>query len=137
MSDALATPQQDPPFIRYGCLGCLMSQPAGHCICGNEIGDEYCLRDRKLNTRATEECLRKGCLSAMYVENRTLVCAHISKTCEGIDRLGNSLGTLIRTRAIAEVIDAEKANESLRIIRVLKSRRHPSGAIVTEEAVSS
>ena len=114
-----------------------MSQPAGHCICGNEIGDEYCLRDRKLNTRATEECLRKGCLSAMYVENRTLVCTHNEKKCECIDTLGNSYGELVKTRAIAEILDAEKCNESLRIVSILKSRRHPSGAVITEEVVSS
>lgn len=123
-------------FTSYGCLGCLMSQPAGHCIVGNEIGDEYCQRDRRLNLQATEECLRKGCVSAVHVENRTLVCTHLGK-CECVDRLGNSYGSMIRTRTLAEVIDSEKANESLRIVSLLKSRRHPSGAVITEEPCSS
>jgi len=126
------------PFMRYGCLGCLMSQPAGHCICGNEFGDEYCQRDRKLNLRATEECLQKGCISARHVENHTLVCTHTGSECLHLDLRGKSLGNLImKARAVAEVIDAERANESLRIVSILKSRRHASGAVITEEAVSS
>lgn len=124
------------PYTRYGCLGCLMSQPAGHCLCGNEFGDEYCQRDRKLNTRATALCLQKGCLSAVYVENHTLVCTHSEKECRHIDSHGNSYGQLVKTRSIAEIIDADVANKSLQLVAVLKSRRHPSGAIITEVPVS-
>jgi len=136
-NDSDAQNIKECPFVRYGCLGCIMSQPAGHCLCGNDFGDEYCQRDRKLNTRATDECLRKGCISATYVENHTLVCTHIATKCECIDRLGNVLGDLHRTRALIEVIDADKANESLRIYALLKPRRHHSGAIITEELCPS
>lgn len=124
-------PQQDPPFTRYSCLGCLNTHYGG-CLFANEVGDEFCQRDRKLNTRATAECLRKGCISAQYVENNILVCTHNETTCECIDRLGNMYGNLQRTRAIAEVIDADRANESLRIAALLKPIRHASGAVITE-----
>jgi len=119
------------PFTRYGCLGCLNTHYGG-CLFGNVVGDEFCLRDRKLNTRATAECLRKGCISAQYVENNILVCTHNETRCKCIDRLGNMYGNLQRTRAIAEVIDADRANESLRIAALLKPIRHASGAVITE-----
>ncbi len=127
-----------PAFVRYGCLGCLNTWPiAGNCLFGNEVGDEYCQRDRKLNLRATDECLRKGCLSAQYVENHTLVCTH-SGECECIDAHGNTYGNLQKTRSIAEIIDADRVQESNRIATLLKSqaRRHPCGAIITEVPVS-
>ncbi len=108
------------PFIRYGCLGCLNSWPvAGHCLFGNEVGDEYCLKERRLNLRATQECVRKGCLSAIYVENRTLVCAHNELKCECIDTLGNSYGDLQKARPLAFVFTT-------------KARKHPSGALIEE-----
>ena len=123
------------PFVRYGCLGCLMSQPAGHCICGNEIGDEYCQRDRKLNLRATNECIRRSCISAMYVENRTLVCTLNETKCHHIDRLDHSYGELIKTRPISEIVDSEKMNKVLAAAAAPKSFRHASGAIITEVPV--
>jgi len=119
------------PFIPFGCLGCL-NVHFGGCLFGNEPGDEFCQRDRKLNTRATTECLRKGCISAQYVENHVLVCTHADDKCVCIDRLGNTYGNLQRTRALSEVIDAERANESLRIAALLKPIRHATGAIITE-----
>lgn len=132
-------PQDLPAFIRYGCLGCLNSYPiAGHCLFGNEVGDEFCQRDRKLNTRATYECIRLGCISAQYVENRTLVCTHTGEKCECIDRFDNSYGNIQKTRSIAEIIDADRVQESNRIATLLKSqaRRHPCGAIITEVPTS-
>jgi len=119
-----ATPLLDPPFVRYGCLGCTVSQPAGHCLFGNDVGDEYCLRDRKLNTRATEECVRKGCISAIYVEGHTLVCTHNESKCVCIDRLGNTYGDLQRTRQLREILDSDKHKEILRLtaIKGLQSR---------------
>ncbi|PKG31098.1 hypothetical protein, partial [Methanoregula sp.] len=131
-------PATPPAFVRYGCLGCQNTYPvAGHCLFGNEIGDEFCQRDRKLNTRATSECLQKGCISAMYVENRTLVCTHSGK-CECIDRFDNSYGDIQKTRSVAEIIDAELIQGSNRIAALQKQfpRRHPSGAIITEVPVS-
>ena len=132
------SPTTLPAFVRYGCLGCLNTYPvAGHCLFGNEVGDEFCQRDRKLNTRATSECLQKGCISAMYVENRTLVCTHDGK-CECIDRFDNSYGDIQKTRSVGEIIDADRVQESNRIATLLKSqaRRHPCGAIITEVPTS-
>jgi len=112
-----------PAFVRYGCIGCLNTYPiAGHCLFGNEVGDEFCQRDRKLNLRATELCVQKGCISAVHVENGILVCAHNAPKCDHVDRLDNCLGELIKTRTIREVIDADKANESLRIVAAPKAR---------------
>ena len=125
-----------PVFVRYGCLGCLINWPAGHCLHGNEVGDEYCQRDRKLNTRATNECLRKSCISAVYVENRTLVCTHTESKCKHIDRLDHSYGELIKTRPIGEIIDSERMNKVLAAAAAPKSYRHASGAIITEVPVS-
>jgi hypothetical protein len=130
--DIKQCPADLPAFVRYGCLGCLKIH-FGNCLHGNEVGDEFCLRDRKLNTRATAECERKGCISAEHIENGILVCTHNETKCKCVDRLGNSYGNLQRTRTVREIIDADKANESLRVVSLLKARRHPSGAIITEE----
>jgi hypothetical protein len=127
------SPEQD--FVRYGCLGCLMINGAGRCIFDNELGDVFCQRDRKLNTRATAECLRKNCISAEYVENHTLVCTHNETKCKHIDRLEHSYGELIKTRPIGEIIDSDKMNKVLAAAAAPKSFRHASGAIITEVPV--
>lgn len=98
-----------PAAAVFGCLGCVRIDPPGHCYFGNEPGDEYCQRDRKLNLRATAECERRGCISAIHVENHTLVCSHNEDRCECLDRDGNSHGFLTKAKPIPDVIDAEKA----------------------------
>lgn len=132
------SPEALPAFVRYGCLGCLMTRErAGGCLLGNEVGDVFCQRDRKLNLRATDECLRKGCISAQHVENHTLVCTHITTKCECIDTLGNSYGNLQRTRKLAEMLGIETGIEAARIGDILRSRRrHPTGAVIMEVPIS-